>query len=51
MLEPLPPELEERIAVLEKATRAGDFSRASVLWLVALGVLLPLVFLILGWRL
>jgi hypothetical protein len=48
----LPPELERRIDVLEgDAAARRDFDGRSWLWLVALGVVLPVVLLILGWSL
>jgi hypothetical protein len=50
--DPLAPELERRIDVLEgDAAARRDFDGRSWLWLVALGVVLPVVLLILGWSL
>jgi hypothetical protein len=46
----LPPDLEQRIVRLETGGQCGDdFDAASVGWLLALGVLLPLVLLVVGW--
>jgi len=48
----LPPELERRIDVLEgDAAARRDFDPRSWLWLILLGVVLPVVLLILGWSL
>lgn len=48
----LPAELERRIDVLEgDAAAQGDFDARSWLWLILLGVVLPVVLLILGWSL
>jgi hypothetical protein len=48
----LPPELERRIDVLEgDAAARRDFDSRSWLWLILLGVALPVVLLILGWSL
>jgi hypothetical protein len=44
-----PGELARRIEALDRPTVAEDFDRVSWLWLVLLGVLLPIVLLILGW--
>jgi len=50
--ERLPAELERRIDVLEgDAAARRDFDRRSWLWLIVLGVVLPVVLLILGWSL
>jgi hypothetical protein len=49
---PLPPELERRIDLLEAdAAAQRDFDARSWLWLILLGVVLPVVLLILGWSL
>jgi hypothetical protein len=45
----LPPELEARIAAFEKSPRAADFDGASWIWMVLLGIVLPLVLLAAGW--
>jgi hypothetical protein len=45
----LPPELEARIAAFENAAPAREFDAASWVWMVVLGVLLPLALLIAGW--
>ncbi len=48
--EPLPVELERRIAALESGAETGaDFDTASWFWLILLGVLLPTGLLIWGW--
>jgi hypothetical protein len=51
MADRLPPELARRIAALENEVAAPAFDRRSWLWLILLGVLLPVVLLILGWSL
>jgi hypothetical protein len=46
----IPAELERRIRALEDPAGQGDdFDRASWAWLLALGVILPIVALIVGW--
>ncbi len=50
-MQPLPPELEARIAAIEAAGSPGDFDRRSALWMVLLGVILPILCLLLGWYL
>lgn len=45
----LPAELARRIEALEEQTAAEDFDRVSWLWLLVLGVLLPIALLVLGW--
>ena len=46
----LPAELEARIVALEEGAEQGrDFDGWSWGWLLALGVLLPIVLLIAGW--
>jgi hypothetical protein len=48
----LPVELERRIEALEgDAAAQRDFDPRSWLWLILLGVVLPVVVLILGWSL
>jgi hypothetical protein len=50
MAEPLPAELEQRIAALESAREAGeDFDARSWCWLIVLGVLTPGVLLLIAW--
>jgi hypothetical protein len=50
MTEPLPAELEERIAALEAQREVGaDFDAVSWFWLIVLGVLLPVVLLLIAW--
>ncbi|HUE09903.1 MAG TPA: hypothetical protein VMQ54_03145 [Steroidobacteraceae bacterium] len=46
----LPPELEARIAALEAAAPAADFDWASWFWMILLGIALPAILLIIGWR-
>ncbi len=45
----LPPELEARIAALENSAAAVDFDLASWIWMILLGIVLPLVLLAAGW--
>ena len=46
----LPPELEQRIAALERTAEQGrDFDASSWWWLLTLGVLLPIALLCAGW--
>ena len=45
----LPPELEARIALLERTADPGDFDAASWLWMLLLGLLLPAVVIAAGW--
>jgi hypothetical protein len=46
----LPAELEERLVALESSNGLErDFDRVSWIWLVALGVVLPLLLLLVGW--
>jgi hypothetical protein len=48
--DPLPAELEERIAALESGAECGeDFDRASLVWLLLLGVVMPVALLAAGW--
>ena len=50
MAEPLPAELEERIAALESEREVGaDFDARSWFWLIVLGVLVPVVLLLIAW--
>jgi len=46
--EALPPELEARIAQLERAPSA-DFGRRDWMWMVLLGVIVPLLLIGIGW--
>jgi hypothetical protein len=47
----LDPELDRRITALEQHMGEGaDFDGASWFWLLALGVMLPVVVLIVGWQ-
>jgi hypothetical protein len=51
MTEDLPPELEERITALEDpACQGADFDGVSWVWLILLGVLVPLALLVWGWE-
>jgi hypothetical protein len=46
----LPPDLERRIVALEEGAEQGrDFDARSWAWLIALGVLLPIALLLVGW--
>lgn len=45
----LPSELAQRISVLESEPVEPDLDRASWIWLVLLGVALPIALLIVGW--
>ena len=47
----LPQELELRLSALEAGTARTDFDAFCWFWMVLLGVLLPAVLLIVGWRL
>jgi hypothetical protein len=49
--EPLPDELEARIAALERADPREDFDRTSWIWMLLFGVALPAGLVYLGWRL
>jgi len=49
-LDPLPPELERRIAALESPAECGDdFDLVSYGWLFVLGIVVPLALLAIGW--
>ena len=45
----LPPELEARIAAFENVPPRPDFDTASWIWMILLGVVLPLLMLTVGW--
>ncbi|MDB6086797.1 MAG: hypothetical protein JWN43_4678 [Gammaproteobacteria bacterium] len=46
----LPAELERRIAILEDpANQGAEFDASSWMWLVVLGLLIPIAILIWGW--
>jgi hypothetical protein len=45
----VPPQLEARIAALEKAAPPSDFDAASWFWMVFLGIAIPLILLAVGW--
>jgi hypothetical protein len=47
----MPPELEARIAALEKADRCEDFDRVSWIWMLLFGIALPIALVCIGWRL
>jgi hypothetical protein len=47
----IPPELEARIAALEKADRCEDFDRVSWIWMLLFGIALPIALVCIGWRL
>jgi hypothetical protein len=46
----LPPELEARIAALERADRREDFDRLSWVWMILFGIVLPLALMLIGWQ-
>jgi hypothetical protein len=46
----LPPELEARIAALEAAGPGADFDWLSWFWMILLGIALPVILLVIGWR-
>jgi hypothetical protein len=45
----LTPQLEARIAAFENASPTSDFDRTSWLWMLLLGVVIPLALIIVGW--
>ncbi len=45
----LAPDLEARLAAVEAHGDGADFDRASWVWMLLLGVVLPAVLLALGW--
>jgi hypothetical protein len=45
----LPPELEARITAFENSPPAADFDGASWIWMILLGIVLPLTLLVAGW--
>jgi hypothetical protein len=45
----LPPQLEARIAVVENAAPTSGFDAAGWLWMILLGVAIPLILLAVGW--
>jgi hypothetical protein len=45
----LPPDLAARIAAFESAAPPEDFDIASWLWMLLLGIAIPLVLLAVGW--
>jgi hypothetical protein len=44
-----PPQLEARIAALEKSAQPSDFDAASWCWMALLGIAIPLALLAVGW--
>jgi hypothetical protein len=44
-----PPQLEARIAALEKAAPPSDFDASSWFWIFLLGIAIPLILLAVGW--
>lgn len=49
-VEPLPAELERRVAAIEAGQEAGsDFTLGSWLWMILLGVVVPIALLMWGW--
>ncbi len=51
MPDSMPPELERRIEALEREPTGPDFDASSWMWLVLLGLVLPIGLLVLGWSL
>jgi len=51
MSDPLPPELARRIELLEEEPVGPDFDPVSWMWLILLGLVLPIGLLVLGWLL
>jgi hypothetical protein len=49
--EPLPKELEARIAALERADPREDFDLTSWVWMLLFGIALPAALAFLGWGL
>jgi hypothetical protein len=45
-----PSDLERRIAAFESAAPSDDFDAASWFWMILLGVALPVLLLVIGWR-
>lgn len=45
-----PRSLAERVELAESYSEQNGFDRASWLWMVILGVIVPVVLLVLGWR-
>lgn len=49
--DPLHPDLERRLAAIESGEQAGsDFDTASWVWMILLGIVLPILLLAWGWR-
>jgi len=46
----LPPELEARIAALETAAPPKDFDASGWFWMILLGIAVPVILLVIGWR-
>ena len=46
----VPADLEARLAAFESAASPGDFDGTSWVWMILLGVAIPLVLLVVGWR-
>ncbi len=46
----LPPELETRIAILERTAPREDFDSRSWIWIILLGLIVPLLLLVIGWN-
>jgi hypothetical protein len=45
----LAPDFEARLAAVEAHGAGADFDRASWVWMLLLGVVLPAVLLVVGW--
>jgi hypothetical protein len=51
MADDLPPELQQRITALEDpACQGSDFDAVSWVWLILLGVIVPVLLLLWGWE-
>jgi hypothetical protein len=48
--DPVARTLEKRLELVERVAEPAAFDRRSWLWMVLLGVILPLVLILLGWR-
>jgi hypothetical protein len=45
----IPPELEARLAALEREASRTDFDSVSWFWMLVFGIAVPLVLLVVGW--
>jgi len=46
----LPPELETRISILERTAPREDFDSRSWIWIILLGLIVPVLLLVIGWN-